>query len=250
MSSNRLKATLAGGGTALGLSCALGSAQVAEDFAMAGFDYIYIDQQHGLTSQDTLVGMLRAIARSMTTPLVRVLRNDAGLIGQALDAGAEGVIVPMVETAADAVIAASATRYAPIGTRSWGPLRATHGLGADPATVNGQVLCLVMIESATAVANLDEILAVPGIDGVYVGPADLSVSLGGAPVSMAEATDRALLDAVAAIQLACAAAGKIAAISGDPVALAAQGFTMITTGMDAAMMRAALKSKQLERPAR
>ena len=237
---NLLKAKLGRGETAVGLSCALGSAQIAEEFALAGFDYVYIDQQHGLTSQDTLLEMLRAIARSSTTPLVRVAQNNAALIGQALDAGAEGIIVPMVNNAREAQQAVDACRYYPEGTRSWGPIRAKYGLGTDPATVNREVLCLVMIETAEALANVDEIVQTPGVDGIYLGPADLGISLGFAPLAFEQTTDERQLAAIEQIRLACVRADRIMGISGDPRNLAAAGFRMITAGMDAMLMRSAI----------
>ncbi|MGY3567713.1 HpcH/HpaI aldolase family protein [Sinomonas sp. RB5] len=237
---SRLRRILGEGGTAVGLSCALGSAQIAEEFALAGFDFVYIDQQHGLTPQHTLLEMLRAIARSDTTPLVRVARNDSALIGQALDAGAEGVIVPMVNTAAEASRAARACRYQPLGQRSWGPIRAAHGLGTDPEHVNREVLCFVMIETAEGLSNVDQIVDTPGVDGVYLGPADLAVSLGGAPLSFDQAVDPRHLEAIAAIRQACTSSGRIAGISGDPERLAAEGFRMITAGMDLSLIRTSL----------
>jgi 4-hydroxy-2-oxoheptanedioate aldolase len=244
---NRLKAILAGGETAVGFSCALGSAQIAEEFAMAGFDFIYIDQQHGLTSQETLIEMLRAVARSETTPLVRVAANDPALIGTALDAGAEGVIVPMINNADEASRAAQACRYHPRGIRSWGPIRARYGLGADPQTVNQEVLCLVMIETSEGLMNLEEILDTPGVDGVYIGPADLGVSLGGQPHSFEQASDPLQIEAIDRIRQACAKRGRIVGLSGDPEHLAAQGFNMITAALDFAMIRKAIG--EVRRPA-
>lgn len=238
---------LAGGDTAVGFSCALGSAQIAEEFAMAGFDFIYIDQQHGLTSHDTLIEMLRAISRSKTTPIVRVAANDTALIGIALDAGAEGVIVPMINTADEARLAAQACRYHPQGTRSWGPIRARYGLGSDPQTVNQEVLCLVMIETSEGLKNLEEILDTPGVDGVYIGPADLGVSLGGQPLSFEQTSDTLQLDAISRIRQACVERDRIVGLSGDPGTLAAEGFNMITAALDVAMIRKAIS--EVRRPA-
>lgn len=243
---NRFKARLADGGAAVGFSCALGSAQIAEEFAMAGLDFIYIDQQHGLTSHDTLIEMLRAVARSETTPLVRVAANDTALIGLALDAGAEGVIVPMINNADEARLAAQACRYHPRGVRSWGPIRARYGLGSDPQTVNEEVLCLVMIETSEGLMNLEEILDTPGVDGVYIGPADLGVSLGGQPLSFEQTSDPLQLDAISRIRRACTERGRIVGLSGDPEELAAQGFNMITAALDFAMIRRAVR--EVRRP--
>src|ERR1700761_6917305 len=127
-----LKRRIAADEVALGISFTMGSVHAVELTAHSDLDYVYFDQQHGLTSLDTLIGQLRVIAGSPVTPLVRVLRNDPGLIGQALDVGAEGVIIPMVNSVADAELAAQGCRYPPDGVRSWGPVRARFGLGSDP----------------------------------------------------------------------------------------------------------------------
>lgn len=246
---NRLKALLSAGETAIGLACALGNAQIAEEFAMAGFDFIYIDQQHGLTSQDSLTEMLRAIAPSETTPLVRVAQNDSALIGQALDAGAEGVIVPMVNNAAEAALAAQACRYYPQGSRSWGPIRARYGLGADPETVNREVLCLVMIETTEALNNVEEIITTPGVDGVYIGPADLGLSLGGQPLNIEQTNDPLQIKAISRIRNACLDNNRIVGVTGNPEKLSAERFNMITAALDFALIRKALDQIQRNVPA-
>lgn len=238
---NQLKAKLASGQNAVGLSCMLGDPQIAEEFAMAGFDYIYIDQQHGLTPHGHLIEMLRSIAVSTTTPLVRVAANDSVHIGQALDAGAEGVIVPMVEDAESAAAAARSARYFPEGQRSWGPMRATYGLGTNPAAVNAEVLCLVMIETAKGVENVDRIVSTPGVDGVYIGPADLAVSLGSLPLGIEQTTDTAPLTAIRRIREACQQNGKHVAITGRPETRHAEGFDVVTAGSDIGMVRSSVE---------
>jgi 4-hydroxy-2-oxoheptanedioate aldolase len=235
---NRLRALLAEGRTAVGLACHTGDPHVAETLALAGFDYLYLDQQHSVGGLACPVEMLRAVARTSTTPLVRVAANDPTLIGRALDAGAEGVIVPTVESVEDARRAAAATRYAPVGTRSWGPTRSAFGLGADPAHVNGEVLCLVMIETAAGVARAKEIAEVPGVDGVYVGPGDLAVSLGLHPVDGPRSDEHR--DAVHTIREACDAAGIVAAITGDPATEARRGFRIVTADSDISFLKAGL----------
>src|SRR5206468_7835530 len=137
--------------------------------------------QHGLIDEAAMRGMVQAAAIRDTPVLVRVPWNEPGAIMRALDAGAEGVIVPMVNTVAEARAAAGASRYPPLGYRSWGPLRS--GMAQrdfNPALGNEQVLCLVMIETHEAVENVDAILEVPGVDGVFVGPNDLAISHSGA----------------------------------------------------------------------
>lgn len=245
--SNRLRAILESGRTAVGLSCHTGDPHVAETLAMAGFDYLYLDQQHSVGGLASPVEMLRATARTGTTALVRVAANDPVLIGRALDAGAEGVIVPNVESAEDARRAAAAAHYPPLGVRSWGPTRSAYGLGPDPSTVNGQVLCLVMIETAEGVARAEEITAVPGVRGVYVGPGDLAVSFGLDPVTGPR--DERHRAAVAGIIAACATAGIAAGITGNPVAETGRGFRMVTAGSDVGFLEAGLAAARSARDA-
>jgi 4-hydroxy-2-oxoheptanedioate aldolase len=123
--------------------------------------------------------MLQAISTTETTPIVRVPWNDPGIIMKMLDAGAYGIIVPLVNSRADAETAVAACRYPPQGIRSFGPARAVYYAGLDYfAYANQEVCCIPQIETATAVENLDAILSVPGVDAVYIGPMDLSISLG------------------------------------------------------------------------
>jgi 4-hydroxy-2-oxoheptanedioate aldolase len=230
-----MKRRLEQGRPVFGASCSLGSPIVAETLALAGFDYLYFDMQHGLVSFDTLFAMLQAVARSGATPLVRVQRNDSGLIGQVLDAGAEGVIVPMVNTREDAERAAAACRYVPEGNRSWGPFRVALTLGREPEILNREVMCLVMIETAEGVANANEIASTPGVDGVYIGPYDLSLSLGLPAAGGIQPGPQG--DAIATIRGACDAAGIICGISGHPIAMTEAGFKLVTIGADASFIQ-------------
>jgi len=151
----------------------------AEAIAHAGYDYVCIDMQHGLIDFQVAITMLQAISLGGSTPFVRVPSNDFAAINRVLDAGAMGVIIPLVNSPSEAADAVSACRYYPEGSRSWGPSRATWYAGADYFEhANAEVACVPMIETAQAVERLDEILAVPGVDGAYVGPSDLSVTLG------------------------------------------------------------------------
>jgi 4-hydroxy-2-oxoheptanedioate aldolase len=243
---NTLKARLSEGKVVVGVSCASGNVHAVEIFARSDLDYVYLDMQHGMTSLDVLLNQLRAFSGTTTTPLVRVLRNDAGLIGQALDAGAHGVIVPMVNTVDEARLAVAGCRYQPAGVRSWGPLRAAFGLGTDPEHVNNEVLCLVMVETVGGIDNVEAIAAEPGVDGIYIGPADLAVSMGLKPGIALQ--DGPHTDAVARIVAACQAAGKVAAMSGNPRALADLGFRMVTAGSEAGFLQAGL-SRTLEQRA-
>lgn len=151
----------------------------AEVMAHQGFDWICIDMQHGVADYQVAVTMLQAIGTTPTIPFVRVPWNEFGIIGRVLDAGALGVIIPMVNSVEEAKQAVAACRYFPQGARSFGPTRATYYAGADYfGDANNQVACMPMIETKQAVERLDDILSVPGINAVYVGPADLSITLG------------------------------------------------------------------------
>src|SRR5262245_59581289 len=146
----------------------------AEVMARQGFDALCVDLQHGLSELKDVWQMLQAISQTDTVPVVRVPWNDPAIIMKALDAGAYGIIVPLVNTAAEAAAAVAACRYPPVGMRSSGPLRAALYGGANyQAEANGDIVVLTMIETKEGLANLDAICATPGLDGVYIGPADL-----------------------------------------------------------------------------
>jgi len=179
MRENRVKRMWEAGQAALGGWLTVPSSFSAELMAHAGFDWLCVDLQHGVIDYQVAVTMLQAISTTETVPIVRVPWNERGIIMKALDAGAYGVIVPIVNTAAEAESAVSACRYPPRGIRSHGPIRAALYGGRDYITrADEEVLCIVQVETEESVRNLDEILAVPGVDAAYIGPADLSLSLG------------------------------------------------------------------------
>ncbi|HTZ36154.1 MAG TPA: aldolase/citrate lyase family protein [Stellaceae bacterium] len=154
----------------------------AEVMSHAGWDSLVVDMQHGMIDYQMMVTMLQAISTTETVPLVRVPWNDPAHIQKALDAGAYGIICPMINNRAEAETFVSSMRYAPAGTRSSGPIRAALYGGADyHAKANDIVVALGMIETREAIANLDEICSVKGLDAVYVGPSDLSISHGYPP---------------------------------------------------------------------
>jgi 4-hydroxy-2-oxoheptanedioate aldolase len=158
------------------------NAFTAEVMARQGFDALVVDMQHGLTDLANLWPMLQAISQTETVPVVRVAWNDPATIMKALDFGAYGILVPLINTAEDAAKAVAACRYPPVGMRSSGPLRAALYGGANyQAEANEHIVVLAMIETKEGLANLDAICATPGLDGVYIGPADLSYALGLAP---------------------------------------------------------------------
>jgi 4-hydroxy-2-oxoheptanedioate aldolase len=152
----------------------------AEIMAAQGYDSITIDLQHGLIGYEVATTMLQAMRASAVTPLVRVPWLDPAAIMKSLDAGAYGVICPMINTREEAERLVSYVRYPPDGVRSFGPTRANFSAGADYGQhADAEVLCFAMIETADAVANLDAIVSTPGLDGVYIGPADLTLGLSG-----------------------------------------------------------------------
>ncbi len=152
----------------------------AEIMAAQGYDSITIDMQHGLIGYEATTAMLQAMTASGVTPMVRVPWLDPASIMKSLDAGAYGIICPMVNSREDAERLVSYVRYPPNGVRSFGPTRANFSAGADyGAHADTEVLCLAMIETLEAVANLDAIVSTPGLDGVYIGPADLTLGLTG-----------------------------------------------------------------------
>ena len=161
----------------------LANTHTAELMANAGFDWVVVDMQHGLVDYGDLRHMLPAISTTATTPLVRVSWNRPSEIMKALDAGAMGVIVPLVNSRAETEAAISACRYPPAGTRSFGPIRgALYGGRGYVAEANDQIACIVMIETREGLENLEEIVSTPGLDGVYIGPSDLAYAIGLPPI--------------------------------------------------------------------
>jgi 4-hydroxy-2-oxoheptanedioate aldolase len=154
----------------------------AEVMARQGFDALVIDMQHGLTDMTNLWPMLQAVSQTDTVPVVRVAWNDPAPIMKALDLGAYGILVPLINTAEDAAKAVAACRYPPVGMRSSGPVRAVHYGGADyVAKANDEIVVMGMVETKEGLANLDAICATPGLDCVYIGPSDLAFAIGMTP---------------------------------------------------------------------
>ena len=173
-----------------------------EEFAQAGYDYVGFDVQHGYLDDADVALLLRRIEHIPIATAVRLPSTDPAPIGRVLDAGADAVIIAMIESAEQAAAAAAATRYAPAGVRSFGPLRAS--LGDDPMALEARAGVFAMVETARGLLALDDICAVPGLTGVYVGPADLAISMGYTP---AEAwTHPAVRDAMTRVQDTASAA--------------------------------------------
>jgi 4-hydroxy-2-oxoheptanedioate aldolase len=212
-----------------------GGIAAVEAMAVQPWDALTIDMQHGIGDFETTVNMLRAISTTDVVPMVRVPWMEPGIVMRVLDAGAYGIICPMINTAEQCQAFVSACRYAPLGTRSFGPTRANHYAGADYWTrANETVLTFAMVETRQAVDNLAEILAVEGLDGVYVGPADLSLSLGFHPVD--DQAHPEVLAVMESIRTAALAAGKFAVVHCAAISLAQimldKNWSMLTVSND------------------
>ena len=181
MKKNRVKELWREGKPAVMGWCSSGNPYIAEVMAHAGYDALTIDWQHGVgVSQTSIVSCIQAIGNTDTVPMVRVPKNEPDYISYVLDAGAYGVIVPMVNSEEEAAAAGLACRYAPQGNRSIGGSRAALATGMDDYVehANDEIICLAMIETTRALDSVEAIAKAPGIDGLYVGPSDLSLDMG------------------------------------------------------------------------
>jgi len=179
MRANRLREIWASGGTVVNGWLAIPNAFSAETMAHQGWDSLTVDMQHGVVDYQAAVNMLTALSTTDTVPMVRVPWLDQGVVMKVLDTGAYAVICPVVNSREDAEKLVAAMRYPPAGTRSFGPIRALLYGGQDyPAHANDEVVAFAMIETRQGLDNLEDILSVPGLDAVYIGPSDLSLALG------------------------------------------------------------------------
>jgi 4-hydroxy-2-oxoheptanedioate aldolase len=241
MRENRLRTLWAEDKAAINGWLAIPNGFSAEVMANQGWDTLTIDMQHGLIGEDALIPMLQAISTTNTVPIVRVPWLEPGVLMKALDAGAYGVICPMVNTREDAQKLVAWTHYAPMGTRSFGPVRALIYGGADyPQHANKTIVTFAMIETAQALDNLDQILSVEGLDAIYIGPSDLSLSLGCKPVF--DDVDPKAQQAIEHVLARAKAHGVVAGIhNGVPRVAKARvqmGFRFVTLSSDARMMAA------------
>jgi 4-hydroxy-2-oxoheptanedioate aldolase len=227
---------------AFGLWGSIASPLTAELAAAAGFDYLCVDLQHGSADEERMVSMFAALEARGAVPFARVTFNEPWMVNRVLDLGAVGVIVPLVNTAEEARRAVSACRYPPHGVRSYGPLRAALTVGSsDPERLAAGALCFVMIETRQGLEHVEEIAHTPGLDGIYIGPSDLSLGLGREPGHGGDVLERA----ITRIREACASAGIIAGMhctGGGEEARerAAAGFRLVTVGVDAQLFRGAV----------
>lgn len=246
MRENSLRQAWAAGRRTANGWLAIPSPFAAEVMAHQGWESLTVDLQHGLIDYQTAVGMLQAISTTDVVPLVRVPWLEPGILMKVLDAGAYGVICPMVNSATEAELLVRSCRYPPRGTRSFGPIRASIYGGADYARhADRAVLVLAMIETAEALDNLDAILAVEGLDGIYVGPSDLSNSLGYPPQLDPEASE--VVQAIERILRAAKQRGLAAGIHTATPAYALRmhelGFDFVSIGSDSRLL--AMKSQEV-----
>lgn len=229
------------GQAAVGVWSTVGDSLVAEAIASLGPDYVCVDMQHGNASEGQLVAMLQGVAVGGSTPIVRVPEANPATIMKALDSGAMGVVVPLVENAEQARSAVEACRFPPAGRRSFGPFRASvSNRSNDPGELE-KVACVVMIETRAGIDHLAEIVATEGLTAVYLGPSDLSLALGLPPGSVNAPEFTATVEK---IRSACADHGVVAGMhcyDGESARRAVeQGFGMVTVAVDLRVLRQAL----------
>ncbi|MQF64819.1 2,4-dihydroxyhept-2-ene-1,7-dioic acid aldolase [SAR202 cluster bacterium AC-409-J13_OGT_754m] len=244
MRTNNLKKKWSEGKPAVMGWCSTGNPYLAEVLATIGYDAVVIDWQHGIgVTGSSVTACIQAIGNTSTTALVRVPKNEPDYISYVLDAGAYGVIVPMVNSFEEASAAGLSTKYAPEGTRSIAANRETLTATLDEYVVhaNKEIICLVMIETVVALNNVEEIAQAPGIDGLYIGPNDLSLDMG---VSLTKwASDPAHIEACKRVLNAANANGIIAGHHGagpsEANKLVDLGFMVSQLGNDVRLIKAA-----------
>ena len=225
--------------------CGLPYPLVAEIIGRDGFPAVTLDSQHGLWDLNAILTAIAAVRQGGSAPIVRVPVGDFATVSRALDFGAEGIIAPMINMPADARALAAAAKYPPIGERSWGPHRATTLAGLPDQTVylreaNDHLIALAMIETRTALKNLDAIVDTPGVDGLFLGPSDLSIALsdGKNLDPLSKDVDRELDRILAAAQRAGKVPGAYCHSAERAAALAKRGVRFLAVMSDLAMLRA------------
>jgi 4-hydroxy-2-oxoheptanedioate aldolase len=224
---------------------AIPSGFAAEVMAQCGWDTVTVDMQHGVQDYQSMVQCFQAMQAHPVTPLVRVPWNEPGIIGKVLDGGAMGVICPMINNATEARALADACLYPPMGKRSNGPIRAAmYGeASAYQSTANDEIMIIPMIETREGIDNIDEILQVPGISGIYIGPSDMGLSLGMIPTLDREEPN--ILAIYENLLASCKKHGKFAGLHNGTAAYAAKmigmGFQLVTIANDSGLMAKAAK---------
>lgn len=239
MRENTIQTIVKAGGAVVNGWLSIPSSFSAEVMAHQGFDSLTVDMQHGPIHFDVALAMLQAVCTTNVIPLARVPWNEPGIIGKMLDAGCYGIICPMINNRAECEAFVGACKYPPVGYRSNGPTRARFYGGADYGErANDTTLAFAMIETAEALRNLDAILSVPGLDGIYVGPADLSISLKNSMPP--EPQGPAVMEALQVILAGTRRHGVIAGIHGVSVQHSVQvismGYQFVTLQSDVAFL--------------
>ena len=232
---NRLKEILRSGKVALGVTVTIGHPDVTEVLGKLGFDYINIDTQHTPISMETVQSMLQAMSYSETTPIVRVPWNEFSVINRALDVGAHGIIIPYVNTKEDVKRAIQYATYPPKGIRSYGPRRAALRDPDYVATADEEILILPQIETKEALDNIEDILSVDGIEAFFVGPYDLSRSLGVFAQFRTPVFEKAIERILEASEKTGTVAGMLAPME-EPSKTIERGFRLVNVGLDVAFL--------------
>jgi 4-hydroxy-2-oxoheptanedioate aldolase len=244
MAAFALARRLRAGETVFSSWCTLGSPVAAEAIAREGYASVVLDQQHGLWETASIIAGINGLSLAGAAPVVRVPVADFAFVSRALDFGAEAIIAPMINNESDARQFAGAAKYPPLGERSWGPQRAMMLQGKSVATdylreANDGTLTFAMIETTTALGNVDAIAATPGIDALFIGPYDLSTALSGGKAQDVQAPE--VERAIDKIGAAAAKAGKISGIfcrdAERGLAMAKRGFRFVTVGSDYGILR-------------
>jgi 4-hydroxy-2-oxoheptanedioate aldolase len=244
MRENKIRTIWQNGSAAVNGWLAIPNSFATEVMAHQGWDSLTVDMQHGMVDYHAAVGMLQAISTTETMPVVRVPFLEPGIIMKSLDAGAYGIICPLINTRADAEALVSYARYAPQGGRSFGPTRALIYGGPDYAQkANETIFVMAMLETQQAMDNLEAILTVPGLDAVYIGPSDLGLSLGGTPKP--DQTDPKIVAAIDKILESSKKHGVVPGIHCGSPSYAKQmvdkGFQFVTILSDARLLAASAK---------
>jgi len=230
--------------------CTMASPLAAETLGRDGFPAVVLDIQHGLWDTASLISGIGALHHAGSTPVVRVPLNDFASVSRALDFGAEAVIAPMINSVSDAHAFAAAAKFPPLGERSWGPQRAMVLQGRTVSTdylreANEGILTLAMIETPTALNDVDDIAQTDGIDALFIGPYDLSTALSGGTAQNFDAPE--VERAIDRIGEAAVKAGKIPGIycgnAERALTIAKRGFKFITIGSDHAFLRAGIAAQ-------
>lgn len=242
---NKLKRDLAAGKVCIGATITMNSPIVAEIMSHIGLDWLWFETEHTSLTLENILTMLQVTNGSDTSTVIRVPWNDKTMIKRALDTGADGIIIPLVNSRAEAEQAVKAMKYPPWGERGAGLSRAqSYGLnmGNYLSTANEEIMTILMIEHIKAVENIDEILAVKGVDSIMIGALDLSGSMGMLGSTSDPQVEKAIQTVLAASKKAGVSCGIIAGSPEQALQRIEQGFTNIILGIDAIYLHSAALS--------